>query len=69
MTTSPIREEVEIEFEGKNYKGSYTIKSKMVHVTSAHGSKSTQVGASPPDLIARMLLRNILSDAKGKGTL
>ena len=60
-------DEVTIEFDGKAYKGRYKVESKMVHVTSVYGSKSTQLGGSTAVVIARMLLRNILSDAKTQG--
>ena len=69
MNSKPFLDEVTIEFEGKEYKGRYKVESKMVYATSAHGSKATQLGGSPAEVIARMLLRNILNDAKSQGTL
>lgn len=66
---APQRYDVRIEFEGKEYAGSYVIESGMVKVSSPYGSKATQIGGTPADIISRMIFRNILTDAKRKGIL
>lgn len=69
MKNSPLNYEVTSVFEGREYRGSYVIESQMVKVTSSYGSKSTQIGGSPPEVTARRLLCHILTDAKRKGLL
>ena len=70
MARPPRRYEISVDFEGKEYRGSYTIQSKMVKVYSAmYGSKATQIGGLPPEEVARMLLHSILTDAKRKKLL
>ena len=54
------------EHAGKTYSGTYEVRSKMVHVTTEFGSKSTQVGGSPPLAIAKMLARELAQAAKSK---
>lgn len=51
---------VEIEVEGKIYKGTYTVWKGLVTVEYEEKSKSTQVGGSTPAGIARLLLREII---------
>ena len=44
--------------------GTYEVRSGIVHVTTEFGTKSTQVGGSPPLVIARMLARELMQAAK-----
>ena len=44
--------------------GTYEVRSGIVHVTTEFGTKSTQVGGSPPLVIARMLAREVMQAAK-----
>lgn len=46
--------------------GSYEIRSGMVCVTTEFGTKATQVGGSPPLVIARMLARELMQAANLK---
>lgn len=52
-------ESFEYEHAGKTYSGSFEVRSKMVRVTTAFGTKSTQVGQTPPLVLARMLAREL----------
>jgi hypothetical protein len=56
--TAPAR--VSISFEGKSYEGHWTIERGVVRVVSAYGEKSTQVGGSPADFVAKRLLRELV---------
>jgi hypothetical protein len=42
------------------YEGAYYVQESVVHVQSSFGSKSTQLGGSPPRMIARMLLSELV---------
>ena len=44
--------------------GTYEVRSGIVHVTTEFVTKSTQVGGSPPLVIARMLARELMQAAK-----
>lgn len=47
---------VKIEIEG-----TYEVANKMVTVTAPNGmTKTTQVGGSPPEIIAKLMLREIV---------
>lgn len=64
-----LRSNITVEFDGKKHSAEYTIESDIVTVTSGHGSKSTQEGGSPSEVIARMLFKEILEEAKKHGYL
>lgn len=61
--------EINVEFEGEQYWGTYSVSSGRVNVQSHYGSKSTQVGNSDAKTIAKMLLREILQEAKANGDI
>jgi autotransporter-associated beta strand protein len=46
--------------KGTTYSGDFTVKQGMVHLVSALGKKSTQVGHSAPELIAQMMLLELV---------
>ena len=57
--------QVDIEIEGQSYTGSYQIndgkRPREMMVTSARfGSRTTELGDTPPNLLARMLLRELV---------
>lgn len=55
---------VSIELNGKTYDGSYSVSGGMITVSGPYGSRRTQVGGSPPDMLARMLLAEIVHQNK-----
>ena len=61
MPSSPC--EVRIEVAGKEYCGSYRVQGRppLVYLTSEYGSKATQLGNSPADMIARVLLHDLVA--------
>ena len=58
---------VSIEWEGKKYSGSYYVEKKVITVSGDWGMKSTQVGHSPPELLAQIMLRELTQEAKARG--
>ncbi|SFJ24590.1 hypothetical protein [Bradyrhizobium sp. Gha] len=46
--------------------GSYEVRSGMVHVTTEFGTRATQVGGSPPLVIARLIAGELMREAKIK---
>jgi hypothetical protein len=59
MTTSEF---VEVQIDGKTYSGTYEVVSGVVTVSTPYGRKSTQVGSSPPRVVARSLLRDLVRE-------
>lgn len=55
--------EVCIQVDGKDYRGSYRVEGRpaLVYLTSDYGSKATQLGNSPADMIARVLLHDLVA--------
>ncbi len=56
----PKPDEVEVEKAGKIHKGTYRVESGIVTVNSAYGTKSTQVGSSDADWLAKALLLELV---------
>jgi hypothetical protein len=58
-----VSDTVAVEIDGKQHVGTYEVKGDLVIVTSADGRReATQVGGSPPDTIARTLLRELVRE-------
>jgi hypothetical protein len=51
-----------IEFNGKKFCGSYQVEGRppLVYLTFGYGNKATQLGITPPDIIARQLLHEVV---------
>jgi hypothetical protein len=54
-----------IEFEGRRITGTYVVWDGWVTVTSEAGIKQADLGRLPPDLLARLLLRELIAESKG----
>ncbi len=53
-----------VEVDGTRFGGHDVVDKGSITVSTAlHGSKTTQVGASPPEVLARMLLRELVAEA------
>lgn len=64
MHSSPRPFPISVEVGGKTYHGSYTVEQGMITVHSAGGMKTTQVGSMPVDVLARMLLHELIGQGK-----
>jgi hypothetical protein len=51
---------VTVTIKGVTHHGTYFVQSSMVHVHSTLGSKTTQVGGSPPETVAKLLLSELV---------
>ena len=51
---------ISVEVDGKTYSGDFEVRGRVVTVTTSYGTKSTQVGGSPPDVVAKTLLRELV---------
>lgn len=60
----PRSYEVTIDRDGSTYRGSYTVQGRVVSVSSAYGSKSTQVGGLDGATVARLLLAELVTEFK-----
>ena len=58
-----LSNEVVYQHHGKNYLGLFTASGKVVTITSTFGKKSAQIGRSPPALVARWLLGDMVRKA------
>jgi hypothetical protein len=54
---------VEIDIDGKRYVGRYSVESGGVTVSHGGVSKATQIGDSSVDVVARMLLRELVEES------
>jgi len=54
--------EIIIELNGKRFAGRYIVKNRIVTVTSGFGEKSTQVGGSNPESLARIILEELVRE-------
>ncbi|MEG3804950.1 hypothetical protein DBT46_003790, partial [Aerococcus mictus] len=61
--------EFKIEHDGQFYRFTFEVKAGIVTVIGALGRKSTQLGNTPPETIARMLAGEILREADRDGLL
>jgi hypothetical protein len=52
--------EVSVTIGDEIHHGTYFVQGSMVHVQSSFGAKATQVGNSPPQMIAKMLLSELV---------
>jgi hypothetical protein len=55
---------ITITLDGKKYFGRYRVECGLVTVTTLHGRKSAQVGASAAEVIARWLLSELVAEGK-----
>jgi hypothetical protein len=60
----PERAEVSMEIDGKKYVGHYSIDRKVMTVTYGLGRKIASLSSTPPDLLAAMLLSELVSAEK-----
>ena len=52
--------DITVTIDGVTHRGTYYVQSSMVHVQSEKGTKATQVGGSPPEMLASMLLSELM---------
>lgn len=64
-----MREVIEVDFEGKTHKVTYSVEQGLITVGTSFHSKTTQVGGSSPEVLARIMAKELLADAKRKELL
>lgn len=64
-----MREVIEVDFGGKTHRITYAVSKGLITVWSAFDSKSTQLGNSPPELLALLMGKELLQDATRNGLL
>jgi hypothetical protein len=52
--------DVIVTIDGVTHRGTYFVRGKMVHVLSSFGNMDTQVGGSPPETLAKLLLSELV---------
>jgi hypothetical protein len=55
---------ISVEVDGKTHSANYEIRGRSVVVWTARGMKSADTGASPPQVVARALLREMVEEQK-----
>ncbi len=58
--------EVTLEVDGRTYTGRVTIEDGIVNVNTIGGWTATQIGESPPEVVARMLLRELVQAERAR---
>ncbi len=59
-----MSEDITVEVDGKTYSGRVEISRDLVTVSTPYGSKTTQIGGSPAESIARIMLREFVQAEK-----
>jgi hypothetical protein len=60
------RTDITIEMNGVTYGGWFETSRGLVTVHTLYGSKSTQTGNTPPEVLAKMMLRELVEEEKGR---
>jgi hypothetical protein len=60
---SAVAHYVELELDGTRFAGSYSVESGVVTVVYGRFTKSTQVGDSSSERVAKMLLRELVDQS------
>jgi hypothetical protein len=61
----PLHNEISIKIDGRTISGGWSVIRGMVTVvTSTGASKTTKVGGSDPEILARIMLRELFQDGK-----
>ncbi len=55
---------VELESNGKTYHATWRVDGRTQHVSTAMGQKTTQVGGTPPHILARVMLRELVQEGR-----
>jgi hypothetical protein len=63
MAPTPVRH-VTVTIDDIIYEGTYFVRDSMVYVQSAFGTKATQAGGSRPTTLAKLLLSELVREAK-----
>ena len=53
-----------IEKDGKTYSCSWRVEKMMITVSSSLGEKTMLLGASPPELLAKYILRELVDEGR-----
>jgi hypothetical protein len=53
---------VQIEHKGQTVSGTYTLFGKLITVMSAYGFKTAQLSNTDPDVLARIMLRELMQE-------
>lgn len=61
---TPIWESIEVSRRGKIYTDQYMLANRMITVAADGGNKSTQIGGSKPEVLARKLLNELIDENK-----
>jgi hypothetical protein len=54
------------DYKEKTYSGTFEVRAKMVHVSTEFGRKSTHLGSTPPEALAKMMGREMVQAADTK---
>ncbi len=64
MDKNPLRYPVTCEIDGKAHRGMYWIAGTILTVATGMGGKSTQVGSTPAEALAKRLLQDLAKEGK-----
>jgi hypothetical protein len=69
QTKHPTHVPISIEYGSKHCVARYYVEKGMVTLVSDWGTRSAVIHSSPPDLLAEIMLREVLDAAKGRDDL
>ena len=52
-----------------DYVAEYVVENGMISVIAAHGHKTTQLGDTPPEVLSKMLLGELIKEGKASDCL
>jgi len=64
MDNNPPRYPVTCEIDGKRHRGTYWVAGKILTVSTGMGGKSTQVGSTSTETLAKRLLQELVKEGK-----
>ena len=64
MDKYPLRYPVTCDVDGKTHHGTYWVAGKIMTVSTGMGGKSTQVGSTTNELLAKRLLGEMVKEGK-----
>ena len=57
---------VTVTIDGVTHEGAYYVNGSILHVRSPLGAKATQVGGSPPEAVAMLLLAELMREGSNR---
>lgn len=60
-------DEVDVQIGGQTYRGWFSVEKKLITVFWEHEQRTTQVGGTPPHLLAKHMVRELVLEQQQRG--